>query len=438
MRKVNIFLTILTLFAFLIRLFPLDLSYFFWDEVVYLMIAQYFSEGFSYYLEVFSRPILMPFLLSFFSNFEIMGRILMSFFSALLVPVSYLIGNFFNRKTGVISAIFIAFLPFNILAGSWIMTDSLASLFFVFSVYCYLMMFKRKKFIWAVFAGISFGLGIMTKFTVLYLFIVLIPLVFYYRKEFMLFLYSILFLFLSLLPYFIFNYINFGNIIAPFLSASNVIVSKGSISLGFLLLTVFDFFGPVLLVLFLLSLFKFKKRFSYLFLIYWAFLGIAYYFLIMMSSIDKIIPVWWESERFLFFALFPIVILSGYVLSKISVKKIILVIVLFLLLSIPGYYRSVIPAIEFEDGLREVTKDIGLYIKDSIPENEIISCIGNCPVIAYYSERKVNILSYSLDYDYSRLNEGSYFVITSNNLDLDYNMIHKESSGSWVSILYVR
>ncbi len=75
------------------------------------------------------------------------------------------------------------------------------------------------------------------------------------------------------------------------------------------------------------------------------------------------------------------------------------------------YSRFAQPAISHEEGLRYVTKEIGLYLKNE--DVGKILCLGNCPPIAYYSDKKLSVIYDVNDFE---LDKGQYGVIFSNNI----------------------
>ena len=89
----NIFLALLILFSFVIRLFPVDTSYFFWDETVYLQNAQYYAGMPASYTELNIRPPLLPMMLSGIYSLgldaEVWSRVLMAFLNSLMVLLAF-------------------------------------------------------------------------------------------------------------------------------------------------------------------------------------------------------------------------------------------------------------------------------------------------------------------------------------------------------------
>lgn len=76
------------------------------------------------------------------------------------------------------------------------------------------------------------------------------------------------------------------------------------------------------------------------------------------------------------------------------------------------YSRFAQPAISYEEGLRHVTKELGLYLKNE--DIDSFLCLGNCPPIAYYSDKKAFII---YDIRHFELKPNQYGVIFSDKID---------------------
>jgi hypothetical protein len=168
-------------------------------------------------------------------------------------------------------------------------------------------------------------------------------------------------------------------------------------------LLLFFLLGIALFVYYLLIKAK-KSELIYNFSIFFATcLLIMYYWQIISRGVAKPPTIEWEVERFLLLLMPFILVFAAYFIDRLSQLKHLkkhtylvcsVVILLAIFLLAPTYYHTYAPQIQFESGLRLVTKDIGLYLKDAKIDG--IDCIGNCPPIAYYSGKKLN-LYYDLD-----------------------------------------
>jgi len=435
--KKTVILLLIFLLAVVVRIAPLDTSYFFWDETIYLMHAEDFKYGSAAYTEHDIRPPLVPFLLSYLPPAENLYRIFMALANSLLVILAYFFGREINTKAGLIAAFFAALLPFHIITSSWVMTDTLATLFISAALFFYWKGLKSGKTLALYLGGAFFWLSLLTKFTsLIFLPIFLLLLIIFRKKSRIHYYLSIVVTAIVTLPYLIFNYNLFGNIVQPIISAFFVVQESDPAGLYFTLFSLVDFFG-ILLLLFILSTKQISNKYS-LFLLGWAGITIAYYLFILQRGVVKPPTLEWEAERFLLPAIMPVIILASSFVSKLKKKAVITVVIIFLLLNLFYIDRITTPAIEYENGLRSVSKEMGLYIKSTIPQ-ETIYCMGNCPVLAYYSHHKTVIAAY---HDFANhveeVPEDAYLAVLTkaNEEEFDLEKIKTIESGEWKETLY--
>ena len=488
-----------------VRLFPLDTSFFFWDETVYLLHANALSGQEVGYTEFDIRPPLLPLLLSFpvrlGFNLETSSRIILAVLNSLAILVAYYFGSRISRRTGIIASLLVALLPFHVLASRWVMTDALAALLsalailfahngpssFINSLYMHNSTSRRdtkKNAHYSIFnanyfaSGIFFGLALLTKFTSL---IMLVPLSLFFfaghrklRRSVPLIpvLNFFIAVFVCIVPYLISNQLQFGNSVYPFARAFHVVVENNPVSIFFSLESVFDFFG-IWIIFFVIgtayaihwSLLKkggsklsiktlagdetkggktgmekqangFEANRMLIFvLLLWALTSLAYYFFILQRGVAKPPTIEWEVERFLLPALIPVLVICSAYLSRLRDKTIALMMVAFVLFQMNSISRVYIPSIEMEDGFRAATKDMATYVTSNIPANSAIYCKLNCPVISYYSHRKVMQLSQSVVYE-----PGNYAILFSTDLEPQvYSrlpLVHSIRQGKWEAELY--
>ena len=393
------FLLAIFAFAFFIRLFPVDISYFFWDEAVYLLHAQYFAGKGAAYTELNIRPPLVSLLASPFYLFEldaeVWSRILMAFLNSFFVLLAYFFGREFNEKTGILSAIIAALFPFHILASRWVMTDALAALFSAASIYFCLRAFKANKNSAMAMSGLLFSLAVLTKFTSI-LAIIVIAAIFYLKKfDAGKSAYFSIAFFTPLLLYLLFVYRIFGSPFRTIIDAFHVVEESNPAGLSFTLFSFWDFFGTTL-VIFLAYLYRFfsskGKNPLEKTLVFWSLLMVLYYIYILQRGVAKPPGIEWEAERFLLPALFPVILLCSLQLSRLKWKIAALILALAFSAQFPSYGRAYTPSIAFEDGIREATKGIALYAKENLPADAMVYCRLNCPVFAYYSYKKVGYI----------------------------------------------
>lgn len=430
---------LLTILAFILRVVFYDTSYFFWDEAVYLMQAQWFFTGNAPYLNLIERPPLLPLIISPFYRSEVLILFFIAFINSLFVPLIYFFGKELNEKTGFLSALFVTFMPYHILFSRWIMTDALAALLLTATLFFYWKGLKNRNNL-IILGGIFFGLSILMKFTNLIIVFLLFPMIVYFRKKNIIrIVISFISVFIVLIPFFIFSYVQFGSILSIFQAAFHTITDKIPVSIGFTIWTIIDFLGPVLLFLFIIGLYRVlrtKNNALISYLIYWVVLSVSFYIFLSFKGAAKPPSIEWEMERFLCPIIAPSVIIIGHYAQKFNKKFIFILVVLFLLTGIPNYIKAYTPAIKYEEGLRHVTKDAGLYIKENTNINSTIYCNFNCPSVAYYSQRETKIITingFKID-DYSK---NSYFLIISQfEHDIKLNKTKSIKNKSWSANLY--
>lgn len=276
---------------------------------------------------------------------------------------------------------------------------------------------QKGKSCFFYLGSIALVLSILMKFTNLLLIILLFPLlIFSFKKKLSQLLISLLIFLAGMLPYLAFNYWKYHNPIYTFIRAWQVVAEPAKVDINFVLYIFKDTFGVIFLVLAVIGLLLFIKtkilnkkitlserllHAAFLFAFFAVFL---YFIYIIDKGVAKVPGVEWEVERFmLLFVPFVLVFCSyslAYALeffkysSNAKVFVVLSVAVSGILMLSPQYSRAYTPQIEFEDGLRYVTKDIGMFLRG--PNMPVIDCIGDCPPVAYYSDQRIRIF-YNLD-----------------------------------------
>lgn len=189
-----------------------------WDSAVYIGIGKYiFSYGNSGLWEP-SRPLIWPLILGFFWKLgfdAVFFRILELLFATGCIYLTYLIAKkTFNNKIALFSALFLAFSP-TFYFFSTISLSGIPSLFFaLLSIYFFM---DKKYFLTGIFSGLAF----MTRFLQLFIFIIiLLILILYFKKNKVLFkniLKIVIGFFIIITPYLIFNYIAYNDVFYPFI-----------------------------------------------------------------------------------------------------------------------------------------------------------------------------------------------------------------------------
>ncbi|MBI2144852.1 glycosyltransferase family 39 protein [Candidatus Woesearchaeota archaeon] len=461
-------LLLLFFLAVIVRVVFFDASYAFWDESVYLLHGKLIAGEDVGYSEAFLRPPLLPLLLSPFASlasYEAVSRFLLAFLNSLVVlPVFFLAAAVFNRRTAFLSAAVIAILPLHILNSRWVMTDALGALLAFSAVIAYFFGLQQQRKLLVYFGGILTGLAILMKFTNLLLLPLLLPLFFFHWKRLSVVVVSLLLAAAVVAPYLLYSQSQFGSPFYTFGRAFHVVAEAGSSGPAFFLYLFSGSLGFFLVFLALGVVEGFRLRLQQnnarLYLLYCLAVSGAYAFFIVGRGVAKPLGIEWESARFF---LLPILfaapfigfgisrfvnalpaffarILPARVLASIGrfqfpvlAAATILVAVAALPLQVERTYA---PSIAFEDGLRQSTKDLGLYLRGS--EISEFACLGNCPPVAYYSGKKMAHY-YSLA-ELSRGNHGSVVVFNSaaEVLSSEYEVEKGFCSGSHCAYLLSR
>jgi len=211
-------------FIFLIvKLFSLFVAHdIWWDSAVYLGMGKYIYSSGNVGLWEGSRPLVWPLILGFFWRIGLdavfFGKLFVALFSLGILLLAYLIAlDIFNKKIGIISALFLAFSQTFFLFSN-ILHAEIPSTFFVLLGFYY---FLRKKY---SLSGLFLGIAFMTRFFQIFAFFPLALILFYLfiRKKVPysdLFYFSLFFL-IPVIPYFILNQFLYGNALHPFLLQS--------------------------------------------------------------------------------------------------------------------------------------------------------------------------------------------------------------------------
>lgn len=212
----NYFLVIILVFSLLVRLYYSGYDAVWWDSAVYVGMAKYiFSFGNSGFWEI-SRPLVTPMILGFFwklgANPYVTGRVLDVFFSLGCVFLTYLIGKeIFSKRVGLFSAFLLSFTPTFFNNGNYLLTGISSTFFSLLGMY----FFIRKRYF---LTGLFCGIGFMTRFIQLFVFIAIAIFSLFQRKDFLKrnLMISSGFL-IPVVPYLIFNIILYSNPVFTFL-----------------------------------------------------------------------------------------------------------------------------------------------------------------------------------------------------------------------------
>jgi hypothetical protein len=247
---------------------------------------------------------------------------------------------------------------------------------------------------------------------------------------------SLLVAFITISPYLIFNYLEFGNPLHFLYSGFLAIKRAEPIGLGYMGWLILDCLG-ILLPLSVCSVFGWSRVKA--FLGCWLVGSLLFFAWLINQGVDKPPDLPWLPERFLLPLLPPAMVLAADSLSRLSRKGIAIFIALLVALGLPLYGRILVPAIELEDGLRYVAKRMGNYIDENLDANATIHCIFNCPPIAYYGKRTTKVVRTK---DLGGLPNSAYLVVFDETPlmleELGFVKVVTFASGSHVSRLFRR
>lgn len=377
---------LIILLALLVRVSFIDTSYVFWDEAEYMMDGQLIATGHTPYDTMSYRPPMVPLLISWLPQEEWMIRWAFVIINSISIYFAYLIGRRFNEKAGLFAALLLALNPFHILYSHYIMTDSIAMLFMMVSFHFYLEWDNS----WKAYAGGAFlALSILTKFTSLAFIIVLLPLWYSARKHWPRILGSFGMAFILILPYFIYSWARFGSPFFTFIHGFGLVNISDSTSASSTAGMIFSLLSPLLLCFAVYGFYTHRRDAKVSLIGFWLVFMLIVFIVLVQRGVDKPPGIEWLAERFLLPALPAFVVLSGLGLSKLRFSHATIVVAIACVISYPAYARLFVPAIDLENGLRQVTKEAGQALKDI---NEPVSCIGNCPPVAYYSGKEISII----------------------------------------------
>jgi len=408
-KLVFVVLAVILALSFFVRIYPIQTVHW-WDETVYLQHAEIISGlKENNYDELNLRPPLLSiiFALGFLIwHTAITASVLVALIGALGVLYMYLLGQkIYNKKLGLIAALFLGLVPFIAQQSRTLMTDVPALTFFTIALYYFISYYKEKKNLFGIIAGIFFALSVLTKFTAI-LILLFVPLYIFLQKnnftmagffeelkKFKVVMFSFL---ATLAPYFIWTQIEFGNFILPFISAMFA-VSSGSEGFEFYIFNLEQTYSIIILIGFLLFLIFFLKD----------------------KIQDKIID---RNDLFLLVSFVAIIIFMSFTPHKEARYLITLLSIPIILLSARGIHKTInltlkrnailkilvitglilITVFSFQASFERINEpfinpkitteeyEVSEFInKLNMPKENVIYANHNYPVFAYYTELKV-------------------------------------------------
>lgn len=430
--KVPVLLFLLVIFGLALRTFPVRTGFHYWDETVYLqhaeiMLGHRSAENFNEFL---FRPPLLAIILSaglLICDSMITLHLIVALLSSIGIIATFFLARllFRDEKIALLSALIFTLNPMNIQFSHYLLVDAPLAAFFALSI---LFAYKAlSDFRYCFIAGLFMGVAVLFKFTSL----ALIPVVFvvfflfYGKREKITRIVAFnriadmiksretLALLLSfcavLTPYLIWSQLNFGSPFQTFL-VGHLIVSSDvtSDALFFLvnlpsLFPVFFLAGIAIFAVAALSERKISKEAALIILC------VLIPALLMQTIAHK-------EMRFLMPVIPFMSILSakGFLsLPGLQEKSKTLLIMVIALLGILTLSLQPIGSLFSYENSAIV--ETGLWVDSNLPQNITLYTNYEYPPIAYYSDRKVVILSY-FAYDHGNIGsflQGDAYVITS-------------------------
>jgi len=391
-----------------------------WDSSVYIGMGKYiYSLGDSGLWEPI-RPLILPLMLGPIWKMGldpiIAGRLLIIFFSIFTILLVYLITKkLFSKTTAIIASIITAFSPIMFDMSDRILVEIPAVCFLLLGFYLYL----NNRIL---LSGVLFGLAFLTKFPTALLFIVIIGiglfnLLRYKGKNTLKNISHITLGFLLVTtPYFLFNYLFYGNPFFPLISAKYVI--DNVVGCTILYLKPSSYYLTLLL----------KNNFLHLFWI----VGVYFILVNKENRKNRLIIVLYSVSFFIYFTLLTcktqrylmqslpfIAILASYgiVQSFRKIKnKFNLIIFAILIISVSLTVNHVIKN-EQSGSVSEL--EFYNYLSDKNVDGQILT---TTPLITLYTDHKLELIYYPL-YGSERID---YYIsyIKNNKQRIDYIFIH--------------
>jgi 4-amino-4-deoxy-L-arabinose transferase-like glycosyltransferase len=431
--KYNIFIIGIIVLAFLIRLYFFTKTIgqpLWWDEAEYMAGAKHWALGFNYDINPQRPPL-----------FQLLGALLLMIglgestlkFLLVLIPstflifATYLLGKeLFDENTGIFAALGITFVWSYLFWTERFQPDFFSISSQLLSLFFFWKLFKYDKTKFAIAGGFFAALAFYFKISAL-----LVPLslfVFIIIKDGLLFIknrnywYALLIFFVTLIPFFIFQYIMYGSPLAFAPSYADPELSgRAGRALGWMTL---DFFislpkvlffglfiiglimaiGRILITSDLILKSKQRRTDPEIFCIV-ALATIAWFYIFYIKGTIE--------DRWVFLIVPFIFFFSAraafYIITHLKkINKYLPLIFIFLIFAVFAYtqltHTSELIEIKKESYIQ--VKDASIWMKENSNKEDILLSVSQ-PQTAYYSERET--------YSYARMNESLFFDLINNN-----------------------
>ena len=395
--------------TFLLRVIPLTYSHF-WDETVFLQNAMVMLDERDNYDELNYRPPVLPLLYA--AGFSLWDDIFVAHLvQGGLTTLAVLFLFLFTRQSfGTAPAFFatllFAFSPYMVEASHNLLTGVPAITFMLAAMWLH----GRQGILPALFTGVLFALAVQTRFTSLFLGLYFASAVVFFHSQLRRLAWLSLGFAVTLMPYLIWNHLNFGDFLHPFAHARRIVTEFNlPVPASFYLDAFTEVFPPGVQLFFALGVLSvvvgsvkqwqasasapalpLTSRIGdswagQLILLFWAMA-----FFVYMVSIPH------KEVRYLLPLAIPVSILAGLGLSgaiqwlqrQATVLKFIgfSVVVLVLVLDLgPSLTRLTKPWVDHSQW--EIVQ-IALFLLEHSSVDDTIYTAHEFPVLAYYSERK--------------------------------------------------
>jgi len=325
-RIVVLLLCLLVMYLVLNFIDPLLL----WDENVYLANARS-HISISNFKEDFRFPLLeyIIALIWFITGESIfVAKLAMILFSLGSIYVFYLIAKeYFSDMNAFLATILFSLSPLMIYWGFRVYTDNVALFFMSVSYYLIIKGFDNIEFL----VGIIFALSFLTKFS-FGLFGIAVVIHFLFKKRLKKILMFSAGFILALVPWMIYNYIHYSNIIWDIILQWSVVqiythvepISKHFINASYIggILLLFIPFGIINLI---------KEKKNYVIMFIYSGLNIFYYFSIVPL---KEIRYYFSIISFLYIIMFSGILFASNKIRSLTIKRIMYIIIIFSIMSL--------------------------------------------------------------------------------------------------------
>jgi len=260
----------------------------FWDENIYLGNARSHITQ-SNFTEDFRFPLLeyILALVWFFTGESIfVARLIIIIFTLASVFFLYLISKkFLPKNLSFLLCILFSLCPIVLLWGFHAYSDTPAMFFIILSFY-FILKLENKNILFIALSGFAAALAFLTRFPAA-LFALSLSLYFVFNKKFKALGIFILFFFIALIPWLIYNKIIYGNLIWDF-QEQYFVISKWTFAEPVMkqinnLFSSLGYFIPFLMLFGISALTRKKHKFNFLILIYTIISFIYYFFFVNLK-----------------------------------------------------------------------------------------------------------------------------------------------------------